>query len=61
MVDCKTYRAIVPEKTCVLRVKRTHNKMGFISTIPADPGCAKCETGDKLYQQYIKGNLELKR
>ena len=50
-VECKRYKATIPEKTCVSRVKKTMSRQGFD---PGDPGCVRCEQGRKLYEKYQK-------
>lgn len=47
---CETYRADIPESTCIARLKAV-----YTPGMSHDPGCARCETGKQLYANSKKG------
>jgi len=60
MVECKKYKAFHSAKTCILRVKRVvDGGSAYKNRTPADPGCAECKTGKKLYKQYLEGEFDM--
>jgi len=64
MVNCETYKAEIPDKTCISRIKiirkNQHGKNWGNSggqTGLAFQHCGKCELGNNIYEKHLKGEL----
>lgn len=62
---CDAYRALIPDKTCLLRYREMKEWTPEDGTLigrksyPRFGACRKCETGRKNFERYERGDIKL--